>query len=47
MRKFAQHYLNGLRLFAFLVRHGFNRARTKHYVRIYESLIYPIIYHNR
>jgi len=47
IRKLAQHYLNGLRISAFLIRHGFNRMRVKHCVCIYEILIYPFIYDSR
>jgi hypothetical protein len=44
IRKLAQHYLNGLRIAAFLVRHGFNRMKVRHFVSIYESCIYPVLY---
>jgi hypothetical protein len=41
--KFAQHYLNGLRISAFLIRHGFDRMKVKQCVCAYESLVYPFI----
>ncbi len=46
MRKLAQHYLNGLRISAFFIRHGFNRMRVKHIMHIYENWIYPFLYRN-
>ncbi len=46
MRRFAQHYLNGLRIAAFLIRHGFNRMKVKHVMHIYENWIYPFLYRN-
>lgn len=46
-RKLAQHYLNGLRISAFLIRHGFNRMKVTHIVRKYEDWIYPFIYRNQ
>ena len=44
IRKLAQHYLNGLRISAFLIRLGFNRTKVRHFVSIYEAYIYPILY---
>ena len=45
MRKLAQHYLNGLRISAFFIRHGFNRMKVKYFVSIYENWVYPFLYH--
>ena len=44
IRKLAQHYLNGLRISAFLIRAAFNRMKVRHFVSIYEACIYPILY---
>ena len=44
MRRLAQHYLNGLRIAAFLIRHGFNRMRVRYIIGIYENWIYPVLY---
>ena len=44
IRKLAQHYLNGLRIAAFFIRLGFNRMKVRHFVSIYESCIYPVLY---
>lgn len=44
MRKLAQHHLNGLRIAAFLIRHGFDRIKVRHFVGIYEDYIYPVLY---
>ena len=46
MRKLAQHYFNGLRISAFLIRHGFNRMKVKYFMRLYENWIYPFLYRN-
>jgi len=46
IRKLAQHYLNGLRISAFLIRHGFDRMKVKRFVSMYEDLVYPFLYHN-
>ncbi len=46
MKMFAQHYLNGLRIAAFLIRHGFNRLTVRYVVGIYENWIYPVLYRN-
>jgi hypothetical protein len=46
IRKFAQHYLNGLRISAFLIRHGSNRMKVRYIMGIYESWIYPVLYHS-
>jgi len=46
MRKLAQHHLNGLRIAAFLIRHGFDRMKVRHFVGIYEDYIYPVLYHD-
>ncbi len=45
--KFAQHYLNGLRISPFLIRHGFDKMKVKQCVCAYESLVYPFIYNSR
>jgi len=46
MRKIAQHYFNGLRISAFLIRHGFNRMKVKHFILAYENWVYPFLYRN-
>lgn len=46
VRKLAQHYFNGLRISAFLIRHGFNRMKVKYFMRLYENWIYPFLYRN-
>lgn len=46
IRRIAQHHLNGLRIAAFLIRHGFDRMKVRHFVSIYEDCIYPALYHD-
>ncbi len=44
MRKPFQHYLNGMRLRAFLRRIGMNRDTALRIAMAYQALVYPIIY---
>jgi hypothetical protein len=39
-----QHYLNGLRLLAFLVKHHIPKKIAKTLIIHYEKLVYPLIY---